>query len=264
MRRIDNQNGFSLIMVLIAIGVIGALGMSMLSMFRSFNAQSRHLSSMVGGRALLSTLQGIVAYPNLCIANLDPASRNFDATQAATEDGVPLSLFLGGGITGPVAKAGSKLMSYDISIDSLNFRNAHAIGTDPAIAGNTLYSGELILQLKKMGESSEVAGGNTLRERSVGAMTISVDPTTNVIGGCFALTDARQACKEVGGTYDDTSYPKCKMPHPCEGKSNTIFLGYSKEGEPQCKSMAQIVGTMCPAGQYVVSDGAGAVICKAP
>lgn len=262
--QIDNQKGFSLIMVLIAIGVIGALGMSMLSMFRSFNAQSRHFSSMVGGRALLSTLQGIVAYPNLCIANLDPASKNFDLTQAASEEGMPFSLFLGGGVTGPVAKAGSTLLNYDITVDNLSFRNAHAIGTDPAISGNTLYSGELVLQLKKMGNSADVAGGNTLRERSVGAMTVSVNPTTNVIGGCFALTDARQACKEVGGVYDDTSFPKCKMPHPCEGKADAMFLGYTQQGVPICKSMAQVVGTMCKEGEYVVSDGAGAVKCKAP
>ena len=263
-KRVNNQNGFSLIMVLIAIGVIGALGMSMLSLFRSFNAQSRHFSSMVGGRALLSTLQGIVAYPNLCIANLDPASRNFDAVQAATTEGVPMSLFLGGGATGPTAKAGSNLSNYDVGVESLNFTNAHPIGTDPNISGNTLYSGELILQLKKMGASSEVAGGNTLRDRSVGVMTISVDPTTNTIGGCFALTDARQSCKEVGGTYDDTSFPKCKMPYPCEGKGNAIFLGYDKNGVAQCKSMAQIVGDMCPAGQYVVSDGSGGIKCKTP
>lgn len=264
MKRLNNQRGFSLVMALIAIGVIGALGMSMLSLFRSFNAQSRHFSSMVGGRALLSTLQGIVAYPNLCIANLDPASKNFNAVQAATEEGVPLSIFLGGGSTGPTAKAGSTLLNYDITIDTLNFRNVNPIGTDPAIAGNTLYSGELVVQLKKMGATTEVAGGNTLRERSVGVMTVSVDAATNIIEGCFALTDARQACKEVGGTYDDTSYPKCKMPYPCAGKANTMFLGYSSDGIAQCKSMAQLVGSMCPEGQYVVSNGAGAVVCKAP
>lgn len=260
----NNQSGFSLIMALMAIAVVGALSMTMMTIFRTFNAQSRHFNSMVGTRALLSTLQGIVAYPNLCIANLDPASKTFNPTQAATEDGVPLSLFMGGGPTGQKAEAGSTLMSYDVTIDALSYRNAHVIGTDPAVPGNTLYSGELILKLRKMGQTADVAGGAALRERSIGTMTVSVNPTSSMITNCYALTDARQSCVEVGGTFDDTSFPKCKMPFPCEGIPKAIFLGYSSTGTPQCQTMAQIVGSMCPAGQYVVSDGAGSTTCKTP
>lgn len=251
-------------MALIAIAIVGALSMSMMTIFRTFHTQSRHFNSVVGARALLSTLQGLVAYPNLCIANLDPSSQIFNPTLAATEEGVPMSLFLGGGPTGLKVQAGSVLLAYDVTIDTLTFRNSHLIGTDPAIAGNTLYSGELILKLKKIGLTSDVAGGTELRERSVGTMTVSVNPTTNTITGCYALTDARQSCIEVGGTYDDSSYPRCKLPYPCSGIPNAIFLGYSSSGSPQCKTMAQIVGSMCPAGQYIVSDGSGSIICKSP
>lgn len=264
MKRFNNQRGFSLIMSLMAIAVVGALSMTMMTVFRTFNAQSRHFNSMVGTRALLSTLQGIVAYPNLCIANLDPASKIFNPTLAATEDGMPISLFMGGGPTGLKAQAGSVLMSYDVTIDNLNYRNAHVIGTDPAAAGNTLYSGELIVKLRKNGQASDVAGGTVLRDRSVGTMTVSVNPATNTITNCYALTDARQSCVEVGGTFDDTSFPKCKMPYPCSGIRDAVFLGYSSSGTPQCQTMAQMVGSVCPAGQYIVSDGAGSVECKTP
>lgn len=264
MKALDSQSGFSLIMALMAIAVVGALSMTMMTIFRTFNAQSRHFNSMVGTRALLSTLQGIVAYPNLCIANLDDSSKSFSPTQAATEDGVPISLYMGGGPTGQKAQAGSFLMSYDVTIETLTYRNAHSIGTDPAVPGNTLYSGELMLRLRKNGPNSEVSGGTSLRERSVGTMTVSVNPATNTITGCYALTDARQSCVEVGGVYDDTSYPKCKMPYPCAGIPNSVFLGYSSTGSPQCQTMAQVVGSICPAGQYIVSNGSGSVTCKTP
>lgn len=253
-------------MALMAIAVVGALSMTMMTIFRTFNAQSRHFNSMVGTRALLSTLQGIVAYPNLCIANLSPASKTFNPTQAATNDGVPISLFLGGGATGLIAQAGSDLRSYDVNIESLSYKNAHPIGVDPAVPGNTLYSGELILKLQKRGTASDVAGGTALRERSVGTMTISVD-ATNTISGCYALTDARQSCIEVGGTFDDTTYPKCKMPYPCDGIPNAIFIGYDTSSgarTPICRTMAQIVGAACPAGQYIVSDGSGSGKCQSP
>lgn len=260
----NNQKGFSLIMALVAVAIVGALSLGMTTLFNSFNAQSRHFNSMVGARALISTLQGLIAYPNLCTANLDPSTRHFDATQAATEAGFPLSLQLGAGPSGSKVQAGSLLKNYDVAVDYLVFRNVSVTGGDPSIAGNSLYSGELALKLRKTGNVKDVAGGVELREKSIGTMIISVDPVTNLISSCYALTDARQACTDVGGSYDDSTTPRCKMPYPCEGIPNSIFLGYSSQGKPQCKTMSQIVGTLCPAGQYLVSDGAGGTACKAP
>jgi len=257
------QKGFSLIMALIAIAVVGALSLTVTSLFNSFNAQSRHFNSKVGSRALISTVQGLIAYPNLCIANLESAPQVFNIAQAATPGGVPLVLQLGGGPTGPKVQAGSQLRNYDVTVDYLTYRNVNLLGADPAVAGNRLYSGELILKLKKLGQSSAVAGGNELREKGIGTMIVSVNPT-NRITGCNALTDARQACAEVGGTYNDSTTPRCKMPYPCAGIPNSIFLGYLANGTPQCKTMSQIVGTLCPSGQYLVSDGNGGVNCRAP
>lgn len=260
----SNQKGFSLVMALIAVAIVGALSLTMTTLFNSFNAQSRHFNSMVGARALISTLQGLVAYPTLCIANLDPSTQYFNATQAATEQGVSLSLQLGAGPTGPKVQTGSILKNYDVAVDYLAYRNVNITGADPAIAGNMLYSGLLALKLKKLGPSTTVAGGVELREKAIGTMIVSVNPTTNMISSCYTMTDARQACTDVGGTYDDSTIPRCKMPYPCAGIPNSIFLGYSSSGTPQCKTMSQIVGALCPAGQYLVSDGAGGTTCKAP
>jgi type II secretory pathway pseudopilin PulG len=259
-----DQRGFSLVMALIAIAIVGALSLAMTTLFNSFNAQSRHFNSMVGARALISTMQGLIAYPNLCIANLDPSTRYFNATQAATEHGFSLNLQLGAGPDGPKVQTGSALKNYDVTVDYLVYRNVGLTGGDPAIAGNNLYSGELALKLKKSGPSKSVAGGNELREKSIGTMIVSVNPTTNLISSCYALTDARQACTDVGGNYDDSTTPRCKMPFPCAGIPNAIFLGYSSSGTAQCKTMSQIVGALCPAGQYLVSNGAGGTTCKAP
>jgi type II secretory pathway pseudopilin PulG len=261
---ISNQNGFSLIMALIAIAIVGALSLAMTTLFNTFNSQSRHFNSMVGARALISTVQGLIAYPNLCTANLDPSTKVFNETQAATEQGFALSLQLGAGASGPKVETGSILKNYDVTVDYLVFRNVALTGGDPAIAGNRLYSGEIALKLKKMGPAKAVSGGTELREKSIGTMIVSVNPTTNIISSCYALVDARQACTDVGGAYDDAGSPRCKMPYPCAGLPNSIFLGYSSSGTPQCKTMSQIVGSLCPAGQYLVSDGAGGTTCKAP
>jgi hypothetical protein len=261
-KQMRNQNGNSLILALIAVAILGALTLSMMGVFSNFNAQSRHFNSMVGARALTSTVQGLVAYPNLCMANIDPSTQHFDDVEAATEDGVALSLQLGAGPSGPKVQAGSVLSNYNFYVDYLSYRNVALVGADPAVAGNRLYSGEMVLKLKKHGPANAVAGGDELREKSIGTMIISVNQTTSMITSCYSLTDARQACTDVGGTYDDATSPKCKMPYPCAGIPNSIFLGYSSSGNPQCQTMAQIVGKLCPAGQYLVSDGSGGTTCK--
>jgi hypothetical protein len=251
-------------MALIAIAIIGALSMTVPILFRSFNAQSKHYNSVVGARSLISTMQGFVAYPTLCIANLDPSSRTFDPVQAASATGIPMSIQLGSGNTGPKVEAGSKLQNYDVEVDYLQYRRAAVSGADPAVAGNRLYSGELVMKLKKSGAAKEVAGGNELRERGIGTMILSVNSTTNLITGCYTLADARQACTEVGGTYDDATTPKCKLPYPCDAIPNAIFMGYDAANKPQCKTMSQLVGAICPSGQYLVSDGQGGTSCRAP
>lgn len=264
MKSRPDQKGFSMIMALMAIAILGALSMTVAILFRSFNAQSKHYNSVVGARSLISTLQGFVAYPTLCIANLDPSTRTFDSIQAATPIGIPLSLQLGSGTTGPKVEAGSILQSYDVTVDYLQYRRAAMAGADLNVPGNRLYSGELVMKLKKSGSSKDVAGGVELRERSIGTMILSVNPTTNQITGCYTLADARQACTEIGGTYDDASTPKCRLPYPCESIPNSIFMGYDSANVAQCKTMSQLVGSVCPAGEYLISDGNGGTVCHKP
>jgi len=252
-------------MALIAIGILGAISMAVLSLFNTFNAQSKHFNSVVGARALMSTMQGFIAYRQLCFQNLDPSTRTFNLSLATTPDGMPLSLRLGGGSTGAKVEAGSVLRNYDVEVDYLSYRNAAFSQMDPQTPTNRLYSGELVLKLKKSGAPNAVAGGNELRERTVGTMVVSVNPVTSQITDCYALMDVRKACEEVGGTYDDTKDPKCQLRYPCEGQLNAMFMGYDANGVAQCRTMAQIVGSTCTvSGQFLVSDGAGGMTCKSP
>jgi competence protein ComGC len=263
MNQIKTEQGFSLVMTMIAIAIIGVISMALTALFSSLNAQSKHMNSVTGARALISTIQGFIAYPNLCIANLDPSTTSFNATAAASTTGIPLSIQMGSGATGAKVEAGSSLFSYDVDVESLTYRNAALAGADPTIAGNKLYSGELVIKLRKSGIVGSVAGGNEMHERGVGTFVVSVNPS-NVITGCYALADARQACNEVGGVYNDSTTPKCKLPYPCAGVPNSMFMGYNTSGIPQCKTMSQIVGSICPSGQYLVSDGSGGATCRAP
>ncbi|MGZ3747288.1 MAG: type II secretion system protein [Pseudobdellovibrionaceae bacterium] len=256
---IQTNKGFSLIMALIAIAILGCISLAVATLFNSFNAQSRHFNAVSGARTLISTMQGFIAYPNLCIANLAPSvtTTPFNTTQAATPTGIPFAIRLGDPTpTGVVVQAGSTLQNFDVVVQNLDFHNVTLVGADPAVANNKLYSGELVLKLQKNGSYTNVAGGTELKWRSVGILLVSVNPS-GFITGCYALASAQQACNQVGGTYNGATTPPCQLPYPCP--ANSVFLGYVS-GVAQCQTLAQIVGA-CPSGKYLVSDGMGGTLC---
>lgn len=255
-----SNSGFSLVMALIAVAILVAISLAIAALMNSITAQTRHMNSVAGSRALVSTLQGFMSYPTLCTANLDASTRTFYLSQATSADGLPLSFQLGS--TTEKVEAGRELRNYDVVTQYLSFHSsATPIAADPMIAGNQLYSGFLVLKLLKRGEGA-VAGGNTMHEIGVGTLILSVTPA-NYISRCYALADARQACEEAGGVYNDLTTPRCKLSYPCEGVPDSIFMGYDA-GVPRCKTAAQIVGESCPSGQYLVSNGGGGATCQSP
>lgn len=256
-----SDQGFTLVASMLAIASLGVLTLAVMTLLKSMNSQAQHVNATAGARALISTLQGTIGYAALCFNSLDPSSQTYDPAAAATPDGFPMSFNLGAGLQ---VAAGQTLLPYDVRVKSLNFvSTTPPIGADPLFAGNQLYSGQLFLSLTKAG-GKDAAGGADMQKRAVGTLVISVNSGTNAISRCYALVDADQACKELNGIFDPSGSPKCKLPFPCAGIPNSIFMGYDAANNPQCKTVAQIVGSTCPSGQYLTADGAGGATCQAP
>src|SRR5262249_27012616 len=158
-------------------------------------------------------------------AGLEPTTNIFDPTLVVNDDGMPIGFQLGS--TSVHVKDGEALTTYDVLVDSFRFRVSSpltSIGPDPATPGNVLYSGILALKLSKAGGFS-VAGGTSMKERTVGNLVVSVNPTTNAITGCYGTLNAQQACLNMGGIYNPGAAVKCRIPYPCEAAPNSIFLG---------------------------------------
>ncbi|MGZ3769853.1 MAG: type II secretion system protein [Bdellovibrio sp.] len=263
MNSLNTNKGFSLVMALVAIGILACITMGIATLFNSFNAQTRHFKSEAGARALISTLQGIIAYRNLCTANLDPSTSVFNATTAAlaAPNAMPLAIQLGGA-PAPTVQAGSLLQNFDVTVSYFQIQNAALVGADP-VTGYPLYSGELALSLNKLASTpTGVAGGTQMNVRGIGTIFLAVTPGTNVIAGCWALPNAQQACNQIGGTYNGAAVPptpRCSIPYPCG--NNSIFVGYVGN-VAQCRTINQLVGQACPTiNQTLYSDGAGGAYC---
>jgi competence protein ComGC len=260
-RTVHSERGFTLVATMMALASLGVLTMAVMTLLKSMNSQAQHVNSTAGARALISSLQGTIGYQALCFTSLDSSTQTYDGALAASPSGLPLSFNLGAGLK---VAAGETLRPYDVKVKSLSFvSTTPPIGADPLIAGNQLYSGQLFLDLTKLG-GDNAAGGATMLTRAVGTLILSVNTASNAISRCYALVDADQACAELNGIFDPAGSPKCKLPFPCAGIPNSIFMGYDTANNPQCKTVAQIVGNTCPAGQYLTADGAGGATCQTP
>jgi hypothetical protein len=251
--------------MMMAIALLGALALGVMSMSSFIAGETRSLNATTGARTLLTVFQGFLTQPGLCFVGLDSATKTFDGAAAITAEGMPI--FFNMGAATNTLKDGGALDNYDVMVDAIRFRTPSpltSIGNDPSIPGNVLYSGTLSMKLSKLGGVS-MPGGRAMKERVVSTLLISVNPTTLAIGGCYGTLNAQQDCVNIGGAYDPTAAVKCKIPYPCEATPNSIFLGYDPVTNiPKCKTVAQIVGDACPAGQYLVSDGSGGSTCQSP
>lgn len=266
--RLTQNNGFGLITVVIGIAVVGVLAMIIAGISSSMFKYSANVNAVSNARGIMNILTGVISYPTLCKGSLQASTSTYNDAQAATDDGMPLAFAASGGAGG--GSGGSNLYAdgrdfpyYGIRIQTLRFKKIGAPVPDPAISGNQLYSGTLSIQMNKIGDPGSYLGGNTMKEKVISNMVLSVDPSTNNIANCYAISGARQACIDMGGAYDPVDTPHCKLPYPCGNGTGKVFMGYdSSSGAPNCFTAAELIGQVCPANTYLVSDGDGKATCK--
>lgn len=260
--KLKNSAGFGMIEVLMMSGILAIFSMAMMGLSASLSKQNKYANVNNGARALTSTLVGIVSYPNLCKNHLQAATSVFNSSMATSQQGMPMAFAIEGNTL--IARDNEELKEFDLKVTSLRFKVPSPLtsaGPDTSISGNNLYVGHLYLGVENRASSEPKLGGQYMKVRSIGTLTVSVNPTTSRIDNCFALMDMKQACVDIGGTYNSNAVPKCKLPYPCAGTSS-IFLGYDASGYALCKGVAQLTGENCPDGSFIVSNGNGKASCK--
>lgn len=247
--------------VMVMVGILAIFSMGVMGLSASLSKQNKYANVNNGARALANVLAGITSYPALCKSMLSTSTSTFNGGQAVSVNGLPLAFNLNN--TGTVVRDNEELKDYDVKVTSLRFKAPSPLtsaGTDPAQAGNTLYVGQLLLTVENRAGTETKLGGNSMKERTVGTLTLSVT-SSGTITNCFATMDLAQACIDMGGTPNPNGTPKCKLPYPCNGQSN-IFLGYNDTGNPICKGVNQLAGDACPNESFIISKGNGSGGCK--
>jgi hypothetical protein len=259
---VKNQKGFSLVVAAITIACVTILASYIVDISSAMSRFTTNINVVSNSRGIINILTGIISYPTLCTNSLPTGGALYDSAAAHSQDGMTMAINVGSNLG--VITDGADLPVYNLKVKSLRFKVLGAPTPDLANPGNLLYTGALYIQMTKSGGLIAYVGGNEMKEKIISNMVLSVVPTTNNIAGCYALSGAKQACVDLGGTYSPTSTPQCKLPYPCPGSTGKFFAGYdATTGSPHCVSASEMTGLACPdANNFLVSNGDGTSRCQ--
>ena len=182
MYTVKNQNGFSLVEVLVVTGIMSVVLFAMGQTYISFSKQLNKIEVRQDLVAFGTQLQTVIASKTLCENSLGLAAGNvtFNPTQARQTDpvnGLPVSMM----ILNDRVQANAQLNEYPLNVNFLTICHAAVAGTDSA--GLTMYKVNL-----NAGMSSRRAtlGGENLRPINAGSFIIKVDSGLR-IRNCLSL-----------------------------------------------------------------------------
>lgn len=192
-KRILNQNGFSLIEILIASGIIAIVAMAMASMTSSQQKQMRLLEQKSETIDLKNTLAKLLYDPAICTTQLQNlpltpdvalnfVNKDISSINTAVES-TPI-------VAGPVAGVSSPLPNSKtgIKVDGLRLQNFVLI--KPGVYRS-------IMEISFDKNSTIIA----LIPINLG-LVLKVNMATNQIQSCESLDIKESHCNELGGTWD--------------------------------------------------------------
>lgn len=141
---VASRDGFGLIQVLVALGLLGILMFAMMSMLANFNKEGALIKSKVGFTNLASDMRTVLGTGDLCTQvlagiQIDPVilSDKQKQQQLGTAGGLNMPSF-------PVFKDNSDFISYDSHLHKIYFTNAIGGGNAPT-PGHTYVLMDLMI-----------------------------------------------------------------------------------------------------------------------
>ena len=265
---LNSSRGVTLVETVMAVALlaVGALSLGLLS--TNVNSGITNSRAQFGAQSLHSALATTISDPVVCSQRI--TKNPFSAALAditAGSPGYPLKFTLqdGNANIGTTTVVDGSIPAYNVpnfsvQINGLTFQINGTVpiaglvdpnpGSGCSTTNNSVYAGDVILTVKKETPSSDVAGGSSLSNEFVGTLMLTVDNNTKKVCRCYAP----DPCTAIGGTYNPNNIPSCNL---CP--TNQTWVGNNTStGAPICLPNCSL-----PV-QFLVSNGAGGAVCKAP
>lgn len=170
LRHVSGKSGFSLIQVMVAIGIMSILGMTTLSLIQNANKSMALMSTKLDQLSLINEFQVLSQSETACLSAFQN-STPFNATQSATSTGQETQIRL------PGNRIVAEQRNYGaLRVTDLKFVNARKISD--GINGTINYSTNLFLGAEA---TSQVLGPKAMKGRIVGSIFLVVNSARDII-----------------------------------------------------------------------------------
>lgn len=249
MKKTNSASGFTLVEVLVSLGLLAGTMFIGIELFRQSQEQIRNQEIGLAVEALGRTVRQKVQYPNTCNTSFS-FTGTFSVATASTPAGLAVRL-----IVDPANNISIVDGAMDVEgINVLSFRLTNLTPID-LVSVPRKYSGLLKLSAEK---TRNLLGGKALRERVVGAIVIETD-AAGAFMGCYVDNSPSYSCAAMGGTYKPGETPPCQFSMSLGActNANEYLVGF-EAGVPICKTL----DGACPAGKYLIGISPSGIICS--
>jgi len=203
---LKNQSGFTLIEMLIAVGLLGLVTLGSATMFTTMRMQQEANHIRQDLTSLYSDLGVTISDPVTCTLAVTGLDIPFNAAAITPGTGLsPISFRL----NGSVLREGEKVPGYELIADTLAIRNAISVGSDDS---GEIYRGELFVSISS--GKQILPGQSGFKPRTVGSFFLTV--AAGKVVGCsnrIVTTNSgkTEICEALGGFFD-TGLTRCVFP----------------------------------------------------
>ena len=249
------KNGFTLVEVLIALGLISILAVTGMNIASVLQKSTEYGGEAQSALRLAATVRDRLKYGDLCQQSIGPDSllnqNNINRAQfrngnKLVEIKIP-SINAGPLGNEDIIRTGQVIPSLKLRIDDLRFTNVENVSGDTYVAEIQLTASSLNRRAFKPMKIMSVLLTLTGPQNSSSIATCA-GPDSNV---------PMNICQDMGCNWETVPTPGCK----CETISSLCPVGeYPVEFQPTgpvCKKL----GGVCPAGEYLVGVGIDSNVC---
>lgn len=219
-----NQRGFSLVEMMLALGITAVIGFSSAQMVSMLTQANGTMDSKFGQLQLQKDLQKVVSKSSSCLGAIQ--NRNF-----STSGETPVTIKLDNNIVVGGDPSHQLVRAYGVKVNSLKFTAPRLV--DSINGTDSVYGTQLVL------ESQAMKGGKDSQFARTPVALVRVKVAGGQITDCYTL-EQTENINQVG----------------CDQLSGTRLDGV-------CRVMPQMGPVECPDGQYLQGfDTTGAKTCK--
>lgn len=207
-----NKKGFSLIQVMVAVGLLAIVSMGVAELMVSSSRVSKSMNTRMERLIFYTELSNNLLTQQNCTAAIN--GQPFDLAQVNSINGMSVTLNLPG--FGAIAP-GADVQTTNLQVESLAISNA----VDQGVPGQDVYRVELKARVKA---KTNIVGGESLKPSPLPGIYVTV--LGGAITSCSSELGVSYVCNKMDGIYDPVT-DKCEVKPTPEEACNLVSGQFS-------------------------------------